>query len=44
MDILPGTTLQDVRLALAKEEATQAGPWKTSTTQGQPGGFLDVRI
>jgi hypothetical protein len=41
-DILPGTTLQDVRLELAKADAVQAGQGKLPQHKVSPGGFLMI--
>ena len=40
MDILPGTTLQDVRLELTKEEAVQAALGRLPRHKVSPVGFL----
>ena len=39
-DILPGTTLQDVRLELTKEDAVQAALGKLPRHKVSLGGFL----
>ena len=41
-NILPGTTLQDVRLELAKEDAVQAALGKLPRHKVSSGGFLMI--